>query len=98
MKLLIHLLSVFSRYRFVIVIVSGILLLGFVGENSYIAHVRHQNTMSQLREEIQAYEKEFRENTEKLKMLETDVEAIKAVARERYFMKSADEDVFIIQE
>ncbi len=90
--------SILSRYRYIIVIVSGVLLLGFVGENSWMAHIRHQNTMNQLMDEIKAYEDQYRENTEKLNQLETDIEAIKAVGRERYFMKAANEDVFIIQE
>lgn len=90
--------SIFSRYRYIIVIVSGVLLLGFVGENSWMAHIRHQSTMNQLRDEIKAYEEQYHENTEKLNLLETDIEAIKAVGRERYFMKAANEDVFIIQE
>lgn len=90
--------SILSRYRYIIVIVSGVLLLGFVGENSWMAHIRHQNTMNQLMDEIKDYEDQYRENTEKLNQLETDIEAIKAVGRERYFMKAANEDVFIIQE
>ena len=90
--------SILSRYRYIIVIVSGVLLLGFVGENSWMAHIRHQNTMNQLMDEIKDYEDQYRENTEKLNQLETDIEAIKAVGRERYFMKAANEDVFIIKE
>lgn len=98
MKFIGTILSIFSRYRYIIVIVSGVILLGFVGENSYMAHIRHQNTMNQLRDEIKEYEDQYKENTEKLELLETDIEAIKAVGRERYFMKAANEDVFIIQE
>lgn len=87
-----------SRFRYLIVLFLGFVFLGFVGENSYMAHVSHQETMDELRKEIQEYERQYKENTEKLNLLETDVEAIKAVARERYFMKAANEDVFIIKE
>ncbi|MCF0159370.1 MAG: septum formation initiator family protein [Bacteroidaceae bacterium] len=98
MKRFVRILSVLSRYRYIIVLVGGIAMLGLVGENSYMAHVRHQRTMQQLQEEIAAYEKEYRENTEKLKLLETDVDAVNKGGRERYFMKAANEDVFIIKE
>lgn len=98
MSKIISILSRIHQYRYIIVLVIAIVFIGLVGENSYLAHLRHQNTINELREEIARYQKQYKEDTEKLYELNTDIEAIKRVAREKYFMKAADEDVFIIVE
>lgn len=89
---------ILAGYRYYVVILGGIALLGFVGENSYLAHLRHQNTIQLLNDEIQEQNDQYKADTEKYYQLSTDVEAVKRVAREQYFMKAEDEDVFIIQE
>lgn len=98
MSKIISILSRIHQYRYIIVLVIAFVFIGLVGENSYLAHLRHQNTINELREEIARYQKQYKEDTEKLYELNTDIEAIKRVAREKYFMKAADEDVFIIVE
>lgn len=98
MSKIISILSRIHQYRYIIVLVIAIVFIGLVGENSYLAHLRHQNTINELREEIARYQKQYKEDTEKLYELNTDIGAIKRVAREKYFMKAADEDVFIIVE
>lgn len=98
MNIFIRILKFVSYFRYHIVILASIILVGFVGENSYMSHLSHQRTIKQLQDEIVDYENQYQENTEKLKLMETDVEAIKEVARELYFMKAANEDVFIIKE
>lgn len=86
------------RFRYLLVIVGGIGLLGFAGENSFMAHEEHQSTLKALDDEIKTYEKQYKDDTEQLYLLNNDVEAVERVAREKYFMKAADEDVFIIKE
>ena len=46
----------------------------------------------------QIVKKQFDEDTKKLKELTTNPEAMEKVAREKYFMKKANEDIFIFDE
>lgn len=98
MDKLIHILSFLSRYRYIAVIVTAVVFLGFLGENSYLSHLRNQHTMEQIRSEIADYEKQYEESSEKLNQMDSNLVAVKQVARERYYMKQANEDVFIIED
>ncbi|MBQ0060474.1 MAG: septum formation initiator family protein [Bacteroidaceae bacterium] len=98
MNKFLRLLGVLSRYRYIIVIAIAVVFIGFVGENSYMAHLRHQATLKELNEEIAACKKQYDADTRKLHDLNENIEAIKQVAREKYFMKAKNEDVFIFQQ
>ena len=49
-------------------------------------------------EEIKHYQKEIEINSKKLNDLHTDKEGLERFAREEYFMKRSNEDVFIIKD
>ena len=36
-----RILAFFSIYRYIIVVALAVIFLGFVGENSYLAHLQH---------------------------------------------------------
>ena len=48
--------------------------------------------------EIQRYDRQYQHDTQQLKDLKTDSGAIARVARERYFMKADDEDIFVLSD
>ena len=48
--------------------------------------------------EIEKYRKQYEEDTEKLKELTTNPEALEKIAREKYLMKKPDEDIFVFEE
>ena len=93
-----RILAFFSIYRYIIVVALAVIFLGFVGENSYLAHLQHQSTIKELKREIAKNREQYNNDTEQLNELYNGLEAIRRVARERYFMKAADEDIFIIEE
>ena len=70
--------------------------IGFVGESSIVNRCSHKAEISRLESEISVLYVKFEADKEILRRLENEPEAIKEIARERYYMKAADEDVFII--
>ena len=54
--------------------------------------------ISRLKEEINKYNEIFEKDKASLERLKNDPEAIVEVARERYYMKTEDEDIFILEE
>ena len=70
----------------------------FLDENSLIERAKHKEEIKTLNEEIARYRKQFEEDTQKLKDLTNNPEALEKIAREKYLMKKANEDIFIFEE
>ena len=83
---------------YVVVAAVGVALVGFVGENSILAHMNNKERISDLQKEIDEYRGQYETNMSKLRRLETDPKAIVEIARERYFMKADDEDIFVLRD
>lgn len=82
--------------KYVIVIVAAVVVVGFVDENSVYNHFQNLNKISDLQEEIDKYRSIYNRDQAQLHRLERDPKAMEKIARERYFMKRADEDVFVL--
>ena len=52
---------------------------------------------AKLNSEIEKYRKQYEEDTEKLKEMTTNPEALEKIAREKYLMKKPDEDIFVFE-
>lgn len=84
--------------KYAVVAVCGVLIVGFLDENSVLSHVRNKQRISELREEIEDYEARYQRDQSQIRQLDKDPKAMEKIARERYFMKSADEDIFILSD
>lgn len=73
-------------------------MIGFVGEHSLVDRIAQKNKIAQLEREIDIQIEQFQSDKEKLNKLKNDPEAVKQVAHEMYYMKTADEDVFVIED
>ena len=91
-------LALVSHYKYAITIVVGILLVGFVDENSFMHRVQLEMQISDLREEIDKYNAQNEADLEKLKEMRKGTEAYEKIARERYFMKTDDEDIYVLSD
>ena len=49
--------NILARYKYVIVIVLGVLIVGFLDENSFVQRVKYDLQISELKEQISAYDK-----------------------------------------
>lgn len=84
--------------KYVLVIAVAVLVVGFLGENSIWSHHRNKQKISELEEEIRYYRSQYERDIRQLRRLESDPHAVEEIARERYFMKHADEDIFVLSD
>ena len=82
--------------KYIVVALIAVVLIGFVDENSVWNHMRNKQRISDLEDEIEQYNERFREDQEKIRTLDSNPKAIEKIARERYFMKADDEDIFVL--
>ena len=66
--------------------------------NSLLDRYKYLRTRHELKEEKQYYLERIEEDTRRLNELKTDRENLEKFAREQYFMKKENEDVFVIVE
>ena len=84
--------------KYAVAIVLGVLLVGFVGENSVWAHLRNMHRISSLQAEIDDYNGRHQRDEKQIRTLDTNPKAMEKIARERYFMKADDEDIFVLSD
>lgn len=87
-----------STLKYVVVIVAGVAIVGFLDENSVWSHIRNRRTIDELQTEIKRYRDQYERDKAQLRRLDTDPKAIEKIARERYMMKMDDEDIFVLSD
>ena len=85
------------KLKYLIALAVFVGAIGFVGENSVVNRIAQQREIARLKGEIGEYSHRFDTDKETLNALKHDVEAVKEVARDRYYMKTDDEDIFIVE-
>lgn len=68
-----------------------------MGDSSLYKRYTYDEKIRSLEKEIKHYQNEIEINSKKLNDLHTDKEGLERFAREEYFMKKPNEDVFIIK-
>jgi len=86
----------FVKYSLIAII--GIVLVGFVGKNSVLAHFRNELYISELASEIEKYEQQNQSDMRQIRELNRNPKAMERIARERYFMKHEDEDIYVLSD
>ena len=84
--------------KYVVVALVGVILIGFVDENSVWHHMANKQRINELQEEIDAYTQQNKNDQAQIQKLDSDPKAIKKIARERYFMKADNEDIFVLSD
>lgn len=90
--------SFLGHNKYWIVVISGVLIVGFVDENSLLQHIRNRMKIRDLKTQIEEYNDLYERDNAKLKQLRRDPKAITKIARENYFMKADDEDIFVLSD
>lgn len=85
-----------AHYKYLIVIVVGVLVVGVIDDNSIRQHIRYQIQIAGLRSEIDKYNAQLEKNTRMLKEMRKGPQVFGKIARERYFMKADNEDIFVL--
>lgn len=68
-----------------------------MGDSSLYKRYTYDEKIRNLEKEIKHYQKEIEINSKKLNDLHTDKEGLERFAREEYFMKKPNENVYIIK-
>lgn len=68
----------------------------FFDQDNFIEQYHLSSTLNDLRGKKEYYLQEIAKNRQKIKLLETDSAYIERFAREKYYMKKDNEDVFVI--
>ena len=89
---------VLGRYKYLITIVVGLLWVCLLDENSWRERIRLQGEINALSDEYAEMARENEQDSLLLDNLKRNPKAYERVARERYFMKAADEDVFVLSD
>ena len=83
------------RHKYLITILIIVLIVGVVDEDSFLNRHPRQQRIEMLQQEIANYKRQYEEADKKIRDLENNPKAVEKIARERYHMKRADEDVFV---
>lgn len=85
-----------ARHKYLITLVVGVLMVGVVDEHSIRKIIMLNMRHSELKGEIEQYEEQYERDSLRLRALNANYKGVERVARERYFMKRPNEDVFVL--
>ena len=85
----------FRYTKYLITIALFVVIVVFVDENSLMNQQERSEEIERLQEEISILKAQYEEDTRKLNSL-SEYDHIVRMAREKYFMKRPDEDVFVV--
>ena len=84
--------------KYIFVTILAVVLIGFVDENSVWHHMENKERISELEDEIKQLSDVNERNLERIHEIDRDPKAMEKIARERYFMKADDEDIFVLSD
>ena len=83
------------RYKYLAAILVFLLIIGVLDENSLYTRYQRRVEIGNLKREINKYQSHYEAETAQLEALRNDPGAVERMARERYFMKRPNEDVYV---
>lgn len=98
MKALSKIWHLLGRHKYLITIAAFLLIICVLDENNLMRRADHLREIRELEEEIEKYRQQYERDSRRLQELTTDPDELEKVAREKYFMKSENEDVYIFEE
>lgn len=87
-----------GKYKYLIVLVLFLLIIFVVSDNSMIKRMVLKREIYDLQEQLQESAEQKRQNELMLNDLDNDSLVKERIARERYLMHRADEDLFLENE
>ena len=85
-----------NKYWLVTIIFFAVIF--FIGDSNLYNRYKYDEKIRTLENDINRYKKEIEQNKKKIQELQTDKIGLEQFAREEYFMKKENEDIFIIEE
>lgn len=85
------------KNKYVAATLIFLLFFLFLGENNLIVTHRLKKELKELNDENELLEQSIRQDSVEAMALYDDPDALEAYGREHYYMKRADEDIFVIK-
>lgn len=88
-----------KRHKYLAVTIVFLLIIVVIDDNNMFKHYKNQRIISELEEEIETMKRDSAEIVNRQRQLDYrgDVKVIEDIAREKYGMHKANEDVFVIE-
>ncbi|MES2777090.1 MAG: septum formation initiator family protein [Bacteroidota bacterium] len=87
----------FFKSKFLIAVAAFGVWLFFFDKNDVPSQIARKQEERALNAKIKYYKEQIRETSDELNNLQSDPAALEKYAREKYFMKRDNEEVFIIE-
>lgn len=84
------------KNKYVIAIIAFVVWMLFFDRNNFINQVRLVNTLNDLNDQKEFFQREIRKDSAELHRLKTDTTSLEKFAREKYLMKKENEDIYLI--
>ncbi len=88
--------NILGHYKLLLTFIIGVVLVGVVSETSVVNLLKLDAMKKNLQGEVDYYRRQTQEAKRDLELLRSSHRAVERVAREQYFMKCSDEDVFVL--
>ena len=85
------------KHKYLLTVLLIVLIVGVVDEDSFLNRHPRKVRIEMLQQEIANYKRQYTEADNKIHELQTNPKAVEKIARERYYMKRANEDVFVFE-
>jgi cell division protein FtsB len=85
-------------FKYAVVAIAGVVIVGFLDDNSFWNHFKNMERINELQEETAKYNADYRRDQARIRELDRNPKAMEKIARERYFMKADDEDIFVLSD
>ena len=85
------------RQKYIWTIVAFVALVGFIDPNSFYQSYLLEQQNDELRMQISEYKERYENDTRELNDLQRNPEAVERGARVNLQMKTADEDVYVVE-
>ena len=85
-------------FKYTVVCIAGVLIVGFLDENSVWSHLKNRQKISELEEETARYNAIYQRDQAQIREMDKNPKTMERIARERYFMKADDEDIFVLSD
>ncbi len=84
------------KHKYLLTVLLIGLIVGVVDEDSFLNRHPRRVRIDMLQQEIANYKQQYDKADSKIREMECNPKTVEKIARERYYMKRADEDVFVI--
>lgn len=86
------------KNKYVITLVAFLVWISFFSQYNLMERVRLSRNYNQLKYEKEYYQEQIKRDSTRLHELTTDDDNLEKFAREQYYMKKPNEDIFVVVE